>query len=356
MAKVCLNMVIKNEAHVIERCLRSAVPLIDSWCIVDTGSTDGTQDIVRNFLRDIPGVLHEQPWVNMGGNRTSAFQMVSGADYVLLIDADEVFEAPDGFEWPKLTLPAYELWTRYGNLRYTRAVLLSARHNWRWVGVNHPYPDCGERVQVGQLDQPVQFARHEGARSLDHTTYLRDAERLQGQLEQNPDDPRTVFYLAQSWRDATEYGKARDLYRQRVRMGGWMEERWHAAYQAARMTDLLGGDPTTEYLAAFDMRPTRAEPLVRLASWLRRRKRYDQAALFAQAASELPMPKDRLFVEVDAYEWRALDELAVAGYYAKASSLRDAGRRASVELLSRETPDRTRIESNHRFYLSEFVG
>ena len=48
---VCLNMIVKNEAAVIARCLASVRPLIDSWAIVDTGSSDGTQEIVRDAAR-----------------------------------------------------------------------------------------------------------------------------------------------------------------------------------------------------------------------------------------------------------------------------------------------------------------
>lgn len=35
-----LTMIVKDEAPVIERCLTAILPLIDVWCIVDTGSTD----------------------------------------------------------------------------------------------------------------------------------------------------------------------------------------------------------------------------------------------------------------------------------------------------------------------------
>ena len=58
---LCLNMIVKNESHVIRRCLDSVRPFIDSWVIVDTGSTDGTEDIIREHLKDIPGQLHERP-------------------------------------------------------------------------------------------------------------------------------------------------------------------------------------------------------------------------------------------------------------------------------------------------------
>lgn len=66
MASICLCMIVKNESAVIRRVLQSAIPHIDSWVICDTGSTDGTQDLIRETLKDIPGELHEVPWVNFG--------------------------------------------------------------------------------------------------------------------------------------------------------------------------------------------------------------------------------------------------------------------------------------------------
>ena len=101
---ICLNMIVKNEAHVIERCLASVRPWIDSWVIVDTGSTDGTQELIRKTLDDIPGEVVERLWVNFSVNRTEALHLAgTRADYVLIIDADEVLEANEGFSMPALT-------------------------------------------------------------------------------------------------------------------------------------------------------------------------------------------------------------------------------------------------------------
>jgi len=57
--RICLNMIVKSESAVIERCLASVRNHIDAWVIVDTGSTDDTKDKIRKSLAGIPGALHE---------------------------------------------------------------------------------------------------------------------------------------------------------------------------------------------------------------------------------------------------------------------------------------------------------
>ena len=68
---VTLCMIVKDEAHVIERCLSSVLPVIDHWVIVDTGSTDGTQKKIKDFFdrNGVEGTLHESKWVDFGTNR-----------------------------------------------------------------------------------------------------------------------------------------------------------------------------------------------------------------------------------------------------------------------------------------------
>lgn len=76
-------MIVKDEKNVIKRCLASVRDLIDYWVIVDTGSMDGTQEIIRDFLREIPGELHERPWVNFEHNRNGALELARHrADYL----------------------------------------------------------------------------------------------------------------------------------------------------------------------------------------------------------------------------------------------------------------------------------
>src|ERR1700733_8930625 len=127
-ATICLNMIVKDEAPVIRRCLATVRPLIDFWVIVDTGSRDGTQAIISEFLRDLPGELIERPWVDFAHNRSEALAAARDkAHYTLVIDADETLECEPAFVMPPLDLDAYNLEVSYGGCTYLRKALISRR-------------------------------------------------------------------------------------------------------------------------------------------------------------------------------------------------------------------------------------
>jgi len=347
---VCLNMIVKNEADVLPRCFASLRDHIDSWVIVDTGSTDGTQEIVRRELSGIPGELHERPWVNFGHNRTEALELAKAkADYTLIVDADEVLEFEPGFTWPS-GADLYEILVDLGGTQYYRANLLRAALPWRYLGVLHEVPVCPEVKTTGKCAGLVNRPHADGARSKDPNKFRRDAERIEYELSVNDCGdlrPRYLFYLAQSWRDCGEYALARKWYTLRASTSGFVEETWYAAYQAAQMTEALGlhDEVAGYYLKAYEARPTRAEPLYALARYLRLREKYAQAVVFAEAARRMPWPSDILFVDSSVYIWRAHDEFAISAFYAGRKG--DAVQ-ANEMLLTLPIPDgeRERITNN----------
>lgn len=324
MSQVCLNMIVRNEAHVIARCLASVRPFIDSWIIVDTGSNDGTQDLVRQLLADLPGELHERAWQDFGHNRSEAMELArSRGDYVFTIDADEVLQLPDGYERPKLHADAYALQVAYDALRYARVCLVAARLPWRWVGVLHEYLDCGRPVDRTSLSGPLVLVHSDGARSRQgaQTKFAQDARVLQAALRDDPSNLRYLFYLAQSYRDSGQLESALACYDRRAGLGGWDEEVWYSLQSAALLAERMNrpaDEVIDRYLRSFEHRPSRGgEALGQLARYCRETRRFVTARMFAEHAMTIPLPiNDALFVDESWYRWRCRDEYAVASYWA----------------------------------------
>ncbi len=352
--RICLNMIVKNEAAVIRRCLATVKPWVDYWVIVDTGSTDGTQDIVREFMQGVPGELHERPWQNFAHNRNEALALAKAhGDYLLFIDADETLQMPDEFQWTEFAGDGYRFRCEYDGWDYQRNALVATRLPWQWVGVLHEFLHSNRPHVWNLLPGPAIVVQHDGARGRDPETYMRDIEVLERAVAVEPDNTRYVFYLAQSYRDAGRLEQSIARYRQRTQMGGWEEERWFALFQVAVLSEKLGAPPAevnNAYLTAYQTRPLRAEPLCALAQYHRLKNEFALAHLYARQAAAIAYPTDGLFVDTSVYTWRALDELVVSAYYANAH---EEGRAALLKLLTdNRFPDteHTRILGNRTFY------
>src|SRR4051794_22309502 len=316
-------MIVKDEATVIRRCLDSVRPLIDRWAIVDTGSTDGTQEIIREHMRDLPGTLIERPFVNFAHNRNEAIaQAREGADYLFAIDADEVVELAGGFDLPRLEADSYNVEVAYGDCTYLRKQFVRAALPWRYTGVVHEHLECPEARTEAFMPGLRTIPHRDGARARDPTTYRRDAILLERALIGEPDNPRYVFYLAQSYRDAGELKLAIRNYERRAAMGGWVEEVWYSLYQVAVLKERLERpwpETMAAYLAAHQLQPDRAGPLFRVGAYYRRREEHHLAHLFLARAHEIPCPpSDRLFVERLLYDYVIAFERAGASSHAGA--------------------------------------
>ena len=381
--EITLSMIVKNEASVIERCLASVKPLLTRWCIVDTGSTDGTQEIIKKFMADLPGQLHERPWKEYDGSRTEAADLAraecKGEGWLLLIDADEqaTFSAPpnlaDGYD-------CYNAWiTRCeGCTPWARPMFARANKRWYYVLPRHEGLYCHDNGPScpKPLDEVLVLSSFEGARAKEdgYERFMKDAHVLEKWLAQNHDHfvaPRAVFYIAQSYLTAAHYKEPHDRaalqkatlsYLRRVEMAGFVQETFSACYQAAQCMEELGypWERTQQtFLRAFSLRTTRAEPLFNIARHYRveaDKERiagkdasglYALAELYARRAAAIGPTRDH-FPDVDhpTYIWRAKDELATAlTWLSGHPEARDLNRHIlSYPQLPPE--DRKRIEEN----------
>ncbi len=346
-----LCMIVRDERRVIGRCLRSVreALALDSWVVVDTGSTDGTPALVEELLEGIPGQLYHRPWRDFAANRTEALALArETCDYLLLLDADMVLEVDDPGCVERLEAPYYLVEQYNETLSYRNVRLVDTSLPWRFVGRTHEVIEA-EGAGEGALLDGLRI-RDLGDGGCKADKYDRDLAWLRKSLREQPDEPRTVFYLAQTCRDTGRHAEALALYRRRVALGGWDEEVWYAAYSIARLLD-LDGAPEAEvreaFLRAWALRPGRAEPLY----WLARRQRqagaYAAGLGFARAGLSVPRPRrDLLFVERPVYTWMLLDEVAVCSYWTGDHA---ACVEACTELLRKDalpTEERARVEAN----------
>jgi glycosyltransferase involved in cell wall biosynthesis len=311
-------MIVRDEAHIVHEVLDAVAPHIASWVIVDTGSDDGTQDFIRNHMAGlgIPGELHERPWRNFGENRSEALELAKGhGDYIWVIDADDMVTGTPDFS--SLDADVYEL--RYfdaGTTAYWRKQIFRNGLPWRYRGVVHEFPDCDGPTHGKRLEGDYHIeSRRLGARNQDPQKYARDRDLLLAEVIRDPDDARSVFYLAQSYFDLGDFANARTWYERRAAMGGWEEEVFRSLLRAAESMSSLGvawPEVQDAFLRAWEYRPVRAEALHAIACRYRLDERYALGYLFAKRAAEIPFPEgDLLFVSADVYDWRATDELAV---------------------------------------------
>lgn len=322
MARLCLNMIVKNEAANLDRCLNALAPYIDGYVICDTGSTDRTVEIIERFFaeRGIPGIIPRMTFRNFEQARNEALDAARAStldfDYLLLCDADmELRVERPGFR-DALTEPVYSLIQRHadGGLEYANIRILRRDVPARYRGVTHEYLD------VGRLPRPVL----EGVWYLDHASganraskYQRDIALLTEALRAEPDNARYVFYLANSYYDLGDAAGAIPVYERRIGMGGWAEEVFYSSYRVALCHQRLGreGEMIRMLLDTFDRFPHRAEPLHVLALHYQRKGRHRLAYHFAEIGSRIAYPRDGLFVEPEVYSWRLADIMSVSLYW-----------------------------------------
>lgn len=316
-------MIVKNECEIITRCLDSVKPVIDYWVIVDTGSTDGTQEIIKKHMKDIPGELHERPWINWGETRSEAFNLARGkGDYILFMDADDTLEFNREKHFPLLTQDLYNLWRGVEGFTYQKPQLVKGNLPWKWVGVTHEYLDCSHAYTSATLTGVKYISRDGGATRKDANKFWKNVQLLEEGLKKEPENIRYVFYLAESYRDAGETGKALEWFQKRIRMGGWAEEVYWSKLQAACILRELGlslNVCAAAFLDAHHYRPHRSEAIYYLTEIYNQQENYTQAyeclKNFANIAK--PAQKDSLFNMDWCEEYGLLFQMSICAYYVK---------------------------------------
>lgn len=378
-----LVMIVKNESKTLPRCLDSARPFVDGVVLVDTGSTDETQSVAVQWAAEagIPCHVVSQPWKNFGVNRTQSYETArawvdaQGWDqtdtWALLLDADQelVFDG-NGTRDEALQCVCegaadcrvLTLEQRLGDVNYVNIRLMRMDVPARCVGATHEYWDVQEHARVFTSRWWIRDHADGGARG---DKFERDLRLLTDAWKECPGDPRTCFYLAQTYEGIRRLDRARAFYLRRARMQGtWEEERWMAAYRCAKI-DLGTQDGSDRHLEGLGrmlmvaaQAPGRPEPLHQLLQYCKDERLYGEAWGYLERLRALPRlstgEAPPLFYEVDLLaEWRLDLETSILAFYVPGK--RAEGLAACERLLQqRETLPAAVVQTtldNLRFYV-----
>jgi GR25 family glycosyltransferase involved in LPS biosynthesis/glycosyltransferase involved in cell wall biosynthesis len=242
---LCLNMIVKNESHLIRQQLEkllSKIPQIDYWVISDTGSTDNTKEIIVDFFkeRNIQGELFQDEWKDFGYNRTLALEHAfSRSKYLIVFDADD--EIVGDFELPIVMrngVPTLEYDSYYfmfgsaNGISYNRVQLVTNKKKWRYIGVLHESIECPQKTTISTIKgNYYTVSGRSGARNKDPDKYLKDAlvlEKAHAESKQNNDNLyiRYAFYCGNSYFDCGKSEEAIKWHKITLEQPNWVQEKY----------------------------------------------------------------------------------------------------------------------------------
>jgi len=318
-----LILMIKNEEKILKRCLESVENLVDYFCITDTGSTDKSVAIAEDFLQSHKGKVFKDEWKNFGHNRSLSFLNTQKylkslncdlkSIYGLLIDADMVF-IQGTLQEQTLGAIGYKFIQANGNLEYYNTRLVRMDFSWKCLGVTHEYWD-GETESISKDICYIQDHNDGGCKS---DKFQRDETLLLKGLEDEPNNVRYMFYLAQTYKCLSRWEDAIEMYKNRIAAGGWVEEIWYSHYSIGdcyrNMKNMLEYEKWM--VLAHMYRPCRAESIYSLAKYFREIGEHYKSYHYIKLCQNTPFPKDDvLFIETNVYSGLFDYEASIIEYY-----------------------------------------
>jgi tetratricopeptide (TPR) repeat protein len=348
---LCLNMIVRNESKIITRLLTSVLPIIDTYLICDTGSTDNTPTIIKTFFdsHNIPGEVITEPFKNFGYNRTFALKAAHRkATYALLLDADMIFKIEPTFNKQSLSKDAYMIIQKGGGLNYHNTRLIRLDIDAKCVGPTHEYYDLPPGHQNEKLDSIWIDDIGDGGSKANK--FERDIKLLKDGIEEEPNNGRYYFYLANSYFNTGRNSESIPYYKKRIELGGWVEEVFYSYLNLghAYMKTGQDGEAIMSWMNGYNHHTSRSETVYEICKYYREKGKNKLAMMFCKLGMEIPYPvNDSLFIHKDVYDTGFDYELSILGYY---NNYPDTYK-VFTRLMNKSNQSYNNLLSNYKFYV-----
>ena len=390
MGKLALNFICKDEAHIIEKMLNSNKSIVDLIVCNDTGSTDGTQEMIKKFGEEnnIPTYVFERPFDDFEKSRN--FGMEKAREVVKELgwnpddcwtwwcDAYETIVVDPKFDKRQFNRDLFMINTYIGQMKYTRNTFARTSKPFKFYGPIHEFIICDDKNITSGLAENIHVdVKMIGASWQGDipTKYKNHAFVLEKYIDANRQDPRWIFYTAQSYHDSASLPDNKEeneermrrsmkYYRERIsRTDGYAEEVFYSQYRVGTIMRILE-EPWNlthqELLKAYAMDPLRGEPIKTIIDYYLQVNEWNMAYLYTKFAKvnfhgKNPYPTRLLFVDEALYVWKFAEAHAAACFY---TGRMDEAKATYQEILNISkvqpqffTPeDYKKIEMNGQFF------
>jgi hypothetical protein len=375
MGKLVLTQIMKNESHVITRMLDSIKSIIDIVVLIDTGSTDDSINVVNNWGREnnIETYVFERPFDNFEASRNYSIEMGKkviegrGNDYWgMWLDADEQLVIDTKvFDKSKLNKDLYMFNTYIGQMKYTRNECYKIDKQFRFYGPVHEFIVSDDKnITSGLMDGLHVNVQMDGGSWKGNIPekYKSHAFVLEKYIDSNRQDPRWIFYTAQSYHDSASIPDNREeneerlrralkYYKERVnRTDGYAEEIFYSQFRVGTIMKIMEypwAETHQELLKAYTIDPLRGESIKAIIDYYLQVNEWHNAYLYTKFAKvnfhgKNPYPNRLLFVDESLYTWKFVEVHAAACFY---TGRMDEAKASYQEIL--------RITKTHPQYFSQ---
>ena len=312
--RIILNLMIKNESSIIERCIGNSIHMVDAISILDTGSTDNTIEVCKAYLTAAgkPFRISVHPFKTFGHNRSVSFveaqhlckelEWDATTTYVLALDADMILTSTPAFIDFNMTQNGYRMIQKNSNLKYYNLRFMKCSYPWKCIGATHEYwsGDPADNIPF-----EVCHINDIGDGGCKSDKFERDIRLLLQEIVEDPQNGRAHFYLAQSYKDLGRAEEAISYYKKRIEIGGWVEEVWYSHYMIGKCYEMLKDEHSMELWMnkGFQFYPRRAENIYHLTQYFRVTSQHHKAYHYYLKGKDIPYPTDNLlFLEESVYK------------------------------------------------------
>jgi tetratricopeptide (TPR) repeat protein len=252
-------------------------------------------------------------------------------------DCDETLIIDSKFDKNQFTKDLYMINTYIGQMKYTRNTFFKVSKPFRWYGPVHEFIICDDKNITSGLANGIKVDVKMTGNSWKGdigAKYKSHAFVLEKYIDANRQDPRWIFYTAQSWHDSASTDNREEneerlrrslkYYKERVsRTDGYAEEIYYSQFRIGTIMRVLE-DPWNlthqELLKAYSMDPLRGESIKTIIDYYLQVGEWHMAYLYTKFAKENfhgknPYPTRLLFVDEALYKWKFLEAHAAACFY-----------------------------------------